>query len=425
MKHISLLAGGAMSGQAVTLVFSPFITRMYGPEAFGILSLFTAFFTIIATLGALAYPASIVLPEDDREAISLVRVSLVFSILTTGAITLVLLTAGEAIMALFNMSALVPFTGFLVLAVLLHALVETSRYWLVRRRGFRAIASAVLATAVTINLVKVAVGFVHPTALSLVSATVLGHFITLCLMAYASLRLARAESHRLALAIGTGELADAARKYRDFPLYRAPQGLINSLSQGLPIIMLAAFYDAATAGYFALAVTLVSMPIRLVGGAVIQVLYPRFNEARLAGENLQRHIGRATLALLATGVIPFTCIALVAPPLFEFVFGEGWHQAGLYAQPLALYLFMQFANRAVIAAIPVLGLQAHLLAYEVLTALTRAGAIYAGIKLFGEPVAAVVFYAAIGSLLYVGLIGWVIVRSQDSQGTAPRKSVSS
>ncbi|MBO1928615.1 hypothetical protein J4731_01440 [Providencia rettgeri] len=47
------------------MLFSPIITRLYGPEVFGILGTFTAILTVITPIAALTYPIAIVLPKSD------------------------------------------------------------------------------------------------------------------------------------------------------------------------------------------------------------------------------------------------------------------------------------------------------------------------------------------------------------------------
>src|SRR5690606_1762083 len=75
------------------------------------------------------------------------------------------------------------------------------------------------------------------------------------------------------------DLLALARRYRDFPLFRAPQLLLNSASLGLPVVLLAAFFGPSVAGQYSLAWSLLFAPVLLAGRAVSSVLYPKITSA--------------------------------------------------------------------------------------------------------------------------------------------------
>lgn len=63
VRNVAIMATGAAGAQLITVIASPFITRIYGPEAFGIMGTFTALTNIIIPIAALTYPIAIVLPK--------------------------------------------------------------------------------------------------------------------------------------------------------------------------------------------------------------------------------------------------------------------------------------------------------------------------------------------------------------------------
>ena len=68
LKSVILVASGTAGAQVINLLASPIITRMYGPDAFGLLGTFIAFLGVLTPIAALSYPLAIVLPSSDREA---------------------------------------------------------------------------------------------------------------------------------------------------------------------------------------------------------------------------------------------------------------------------------------------------------------------------------------------------------------------
>ena len=89
-------------------------------------------------------------------------------------------------------------------------------------------------------------------------------------------------------------------------------------------------------------------------------------------------------------------------------FGEKWHTAGIYAQLLAGWLFLQFVNKPAVSAIPALRLQGGLLVYEFFSTGTKILALWLGFRIFKSDVAAVALFSAFGIAAYIFLILWVI-----------------
>lgn len=67
LRNISAVACGTAAGQVVVFAFSPLITRIYGPEAFGLQGVFLALISILSPAIALRYPMAIVVAETDGE----------------------------------------------------------------------------------------------------------------------------------------------------------------------------------------------------------------------------------------------------------------------------------------------------------------------------------------------------------------------
>ncbi len=62
VRNVMTVAMGTALSQAIAMAFSPLITRLYGPEAFGLQSVFVTVVGLVSTVAALGYPTAIVLP---------------------------------------------------------------------------------------------------------------------------------------------------------------------------------------------------------------------------------------------------------------------------------------------------------------------------------------------------------------------------
>ena len=405
-RNIALVASGAAGAQAITMAFSPIITRIYGPEAFGLLGTFMAIVAVATPLAALAYPIAIVLPRDDRDALGLVRLSLAISFAIALLAGALLWAGGDWLIGTLNAQSVASFLFLIPVAMLFAAWAQTAQQWLIRKKEFGVIARISLAQSLILNSAKTGIGWINPAGAVLIVISTAGSLLNAAMMVIGAKRrhvpIQSHDKHR-----ARKPLRELANRHRDFALYRAPQNFINAASQSLPVLMLAALFGPAAAGFYTLGKMVMGMPSALMGKAVTDVFYPRITEAAHKGENLPRHIFLATSALLAIGALPFGLVIIFGPWLFGFVFGQDWLMAGEYARWLALFFLFNFINKPCVAAVPVLGIQRGLLVYEVFSTGSKALGLVAGFYWFASDVWAVALFSVLGVLAYSTMMLWI------------------
>ena len=70
VRNVAMVGGGIAAAQAMALIFMPFLTRLYGPDAFGIAAAFAAIVNIITPLATMGYASAIVMPDsEDRKSV--------------------------------------------------------------------------------------------------------------------------------------------------------------------------------------------------------------------------------------------------------------------------------------------------------------------------------------------------------------------
>lgn len=402
VRDVATVAGGTAAAQLVTLAAAPLLTRLYGPEVYGLQGVFASLVGVLAVAAALGFPLAIVLPARDAEARALARLSLSLAVVATGLFALLLALAGAPLLSLLGAGALLPLAGLLPLGVLATVATAVFTQWLARRGAWRFSARWTLGSALLVNGGKVGLGLVQPCALSLIGAQVGGQLLAL---AAAAALWWRREPRPDAPALS---MREAASRHRDFARYRTPQNLINALSQSLPLLLLSAGAGPAAAGQYAVAMAVLAVPVALIAGAMQQVFYPRVAEAVRRGEDVRALLWRTTRALALASALPFLLLVLAAPGLFAVVFGADWREGGEYARWLAAWMWLQCVNVPAVAAVPSLGLQRGLLVYEVMSTAAKAVALWVGLSVLGDDVAAVALFAGAGVLAYLGLIGWVL-----------------
>jgi O-antigen/teichoic acid export membrane protein len=410
IRNLAAVASGAAASQAITMAFAPLVTRLYGPEAYGIQGVFMSIAGVMGAIAALIYPVAIVLPRHASEAVGLARLSFYIGIVMSLLTSVILFFFGSKILSLLQAEEISAFIYFIPAFMIISVVNMVLSQWLIRKKAFNLTAKVTVLQAFLVSAIKTGVGFVLPTAVMLIITNVLGGLVG-ALMMLLGLRMTKAsreETKIPALSPSTWELA---KTYRDFPLFRAPQELLNSVSYNLPIMLLASYYGPVSVGYYSIASAVLGIPMGLIGRSVMQVFYPRITEAIHSGENAKKLIIKATLGLAVSGAPLFIIVILAGPKLFGFVFGSDWHMAGVYAQWLSIWLFLQYINKPAVAAIPALRLQGGLLMYEVFSTGTKILALYLGYNVYNSDIAAISLFSVFGSIAYVWLILWVIYHS--------------
>lgn len=413
VRNVVVVATGTAGAQAITIVFAPIITRLYGPEAFGLLGTFMALVTVLTPIAALTYPIAIVLPIDDTDAKGIARLSFYTSLLVTLLVIFGFLAGGDHLLSLLDARTISPFVMLIPLNMLFAAWLQIAEQWLIRKQQFKITAKVAVVQALMVNGSTSGIGFFHPFASMLIILSTAGtafYAVILAIIAKKTDVLPNTQKKRYQNP--RISLLTLAKRYYDFPIYRTPQVLINAFSQSLPILMLTSFFGPTSAGFYLLGRKLLGLPVTLISNSVSNVLHPKIAMAAQKGENISRLIIKATLGLAAVGLLPFSSVFFFGPWLFGFIFGKEWTIAGEYARWLALWLFFQFINRPSVTAVPVLCLQKGLVLYELFSTGTKLFALYIGFIVFANDIAAVVLFSIFGTVAYIILIMWVIVSSK-------------
>lgn len=415
VRNIATTISGSAGAQAINLALIPVIMRIYGPEAFGVVGTFQSLTIILIPWCALTYPMSIVLPQSERDARGLIRLSLLMAALICGLTALLLYGWGEQASHALGVDLLIPYLMWLPVVMFSSAVLETTQQWLYRNQRFTLTARAATLHALIYNATRSGAGLIMATAPVLVITSSLYYVIHSGLLLI-GIRLRREPSVFKASSETKDEpvktLRQLAAQYRDFPLFRAPQVLINALSVHMPTLVLASAFGAVPAGFFALCLQVLAMPSNFIGKAVGSVYYPRITEAIHARDPVAGLLLRGVLGMSLAGLAPFAALVIAGPWLFDLAFGGQWHTAGEYARWLAISEFAGFIGGPCLVAIPALSLQKVFLVFEIVSTSLRISAVLAGAFFFKDPAAVVMAFAAANVLINLSMIAIVLIKAK-------------
>lgn len=408
IRNVAIIAIGTATAQGIKMAFSPLVTRIYGPEAFGLLGTFMAIVSILTPVAALSYPIAIVLPREDSDAKGIAQLSMAASFFIVGLISLIIIFVGERLVILLHLQSINNYIWFIPLIVFFEAFNQIIRQWLIRKKEFSISARIAVVQAFILESAKAGFGYFYPLASILVILATTGHALNAGLLAL-GIKCSQKSQEGVEKSVKPkSSLKALARHHYDFPLYRTPQVFINAVSQSFPILMLSAFFGPSAAGFYTLSRTVLGIPSKLIGKAVGDVFYPRITEAAHKKEILTHLILKATFALAAVGFLPFAIIIFFGPCLFSFVFGEEWIVAGNYARWIALWLYFMFINTPSVKVLPVLSAQGFHLLFTLFTIIIRLSVILFSYYFFNSDIIAISLFGISGAILNIFLVMIII-----------------
>lgn len=340
-KGMATLAVGNGLAKIIGLVSIQVLTRIYSPEHFGILSIFTALSMILTPLITLRYELAVPLPRRDSTAVTLMALSASVLLLMTLIMGTLIWLAGPALLSMVSMEAITPYRGLLIAAVFLIGLYEVLLIWAVRRRAYPAVARTQLQQSVAGAISKIGFGLMGLMPSGLLYGQVLGSAagITRLVRSFGS----EVKQHWRHVTVRRAWRL--LQHYRSFPVYRLPSQLLQTFSSQAPLLMTAAIYDAGTTGQLGLALMTLALPMQLLGYTTSKAYYAEIASLGRKRPTEIREVTRSVIKrLFALSIAPTLLLLAFGEEVFEIAFGAQWALAGQLAAILAIYLLFQFMN---------------------------------------------------------------------------------
>ena len=369
---LTLLSGTA-AAMAVAYLALFVLTRLYPPEAFGVLDYFTSLLSLFVTVSSLRYEDAVMQPEDDREAAGVLWLAMGL-VLVTVALLCGVLPWREEVARLLGVPAIAPWLWLVPVALLAMRLGKMGELWLTRSRRFGTISGVQAAGTTTTAAVRVGAGTATASPGGLIGGFVAGHAVAAAVL---TRRVWQQDGALVRSALSRRRLRGLARRYRRFALFSTPSALLSAFVARLPALLLPVFFSTAVLGLYGRAFAALFVPLSMVGGAVAQVFFVQAAEARRA-ETLAPFAGRVHARLVTIGLFPMLALVVAGPDVFEAAFGAPWREAGVYVRYVGPWLFLMSVASPLTRLFDVLERQRTELAMSLVLFAAQLAALYVG-----------------------------------------------
>jgi O-antigen/teichoic acid export membrane protein len=361
-RAVTISITGPALSQLIALGASPLLTRLYTPEDFGVLGVFSALLGILGIAACLRYELAIPLAEEAASVVNLLALSLVVALLLSLLIGVTLWYWGEVVTGWFNAEALGPLLWLLPIGILATSCNRTLTHWAIRRQAFGRIARTQISQSLGRVATQIGFGLLIPGPFGLLVGQIIGQSAGISTLTLAVFR----NEGGMLRTIRLSGMARAAARFSSMPALATGASLLNVGGRLAPALLVAALYGVEVAGWFALAYRILQTP-GFIGVAVARVYLseaPRL--ARAGGDGMYALFKATTWRLLVFGMLAFGLVVVAGPQLFALVFGSVWADAGRFAQFLALLFLGQLVVGPVSQTLTVLERQDVQLAWDAL-----------------------------------------------------------
>lgn len=151
----------------------------------------------------------------------------------------------------------------------------------------------------------------------------------------------------------------------------------------------------------------------LLGTSVTQVFFPVASEEYKRTGDISDIVQNMFKRLVQIGVLPIMVIAILGKPLFGFVFGKEWLEAGIYAQIFSGYILLQFLCSPLSSIFNILNRQGVGLLFNILLLLGRTAALLIFLGNGGARIA-LASYSVYSMICYAYIFRWILQNSKVS-----------
>ncbi len=326
------------SGNALSLIigflFTPFIARVYGPEAYGSFALFMAVAGLISTVITFQFPSGYVTISDQTEFYQILKITFILVIIFSGLSCLIILSAAEKVVEYFSWHDIRKEVVFLPVYLLLMGFDQIIHGWNIRLKQFRRAATGRLISTIFSKTITILLGSWKG---SYSLGLIIGNGLMYPVEGLVRFGMAMRKECKEMLVTSLQNTFGLFKKYRAYPLYVTSGIVVSNLKVQLPVYFISYWFDPAATGLFAMANGLVSVPMNVVIASSSTVFLQKSAELHIANPaGLSALAEKLYKRLFFFAFVGLVVLALLSEVIFTLLLGEQWKTAGTYASFLAL-----------------------------------------------------------------------------------------
>ena len=337
-RNIGITTIGNSVAYILGFLFTPFIARIYLPEAYGTFAVFNSITINLTLFTTLNYNNAIILPKLENDLIKLLQLILLLLVINFFINYGLIILAGEKFIKFLNLSDIGIWLYFIPVIVLFSGIYQTLISLANRIKDYKYFSKSKIISMGASKTFTLGYGFIF---FGQFEGLILGDFL-LKVLGIFFIVTKRSKSYIVRLLkINAKDILDIAKKYKNYPKYYLPATWILIIMNQIPLYFLTIYSGATSAGYFAFAISMLNIPVLFFSNSIsavyiqkASIYYPEdFDKLKSLSLNIVK-------ILIVFSAIAFGLIFGFGDYVFRLFLGENWTNAGHYASILSLgYVF--------------------------------------------------------------------------------------
>jgi len=336
-RNVLTLLTGTTIAQAIPILVSPVLTRLFSPKEFGLFAMYYSLLVILNSISSGKYELSILLPKREINAKHLVVSTISLSLFVCTLILSIILYKEKEILVLFNIQELSFWIYFLPVNIFAMSSFTTLYYLNNRNKQYKPMAKARVVYSLARASSNLTIGFF--TLISnggLIFGSIIGSLLSLMYL------WEKTKVFLLGTKYSFTRSKFLLKKYKKFPIYKVPSVLLENISSQFPVFFLNIYFGAAITGFYSLSQRIIRIPITLIGKSIGDVFKQVATKHYNQFGNCKKVFTKTFYKLFLISTIPFLLLYFIAPELFKIIFGDEWYVAGEYVRILVPMFYLQF-----------------------------------------------------------------------------------
>lgn len=394
-RNVLTLMTGTTFAQAIPIVISPLLSRLYTPSDFGTLGVYMAIVMLFSPIASCKYDFAILIPQEMNDAEHLVFLSIMISIITSFILLCAIIFFIDPIIMHLQNESVRYWLYICPLHIFTVSVTNILYFWQNRNQKYKIIANNQIIKSTSQGLLSILLGLLSNISFGMIIGSILSSIISMFNMIKKCFR-----SFNKAV-FSWEELYKQFKKYIHFPGYLVPSGFLENLSSQLPILMLGSFFGSHVVGLFYLSQRIIRIPIGIIGASIGNVFRQKASVEFANSGNCRLLFLKILKLLVLLSFIPFLFFYLIAPYLFSFIFGNEWTLAGEYARILTVTFFLQFITSPLSNMFLIAEKQKYDLIMQIYLSVTVFLSFYIGYKIFNSVKISLYLFSVVYSLKYI------------------------
>ncbi len=395
--NIATLVLGTITAQALPVIASPILTRVFSPDDFGLFGLYFSIVVILTVPITGRYEMAIILPEKDEDAINVLGLSILTTTISSILLFIISFVFYDQIQSMIDNEAIGNWIYLFSASTLLIGLYQSLNYWFNRKSKYKALSISRVTRSFNTSSFSIIIGIFGTKSGGLILGDLIGQAAATLFLAIRFLKNYKDKITQINLS----KMKEMAKRYNKFPKYNVFAGLLEKGSGQMPVLLLTAFFGITTVGFFTLSQRIISAPGAIIARAFGDVFRQKASEQFAKNGECHNLFKSMFKKLLIIAIIPFTILFFIAPWAFQFVFGEEWLIAGEYTQIMTVMFFLQFVVSPLSNMFLVAEKQRMDLILQIYLFSSLFICFFVGYKVFGEVETCLKLFTAAYSIKYI------------------------